>query len=125
MELRVLLCAGFLVAGCFFILVASIGLIRFPDFFSRIHPAGKSDTIGQGLVLFGLFIYEGLSFNTVKLLLIILFIFIANPTATHALAKAAYLAGVKPWVVDLEEISAKKEEKERGPSHPMKEESAR
>lgn len=97
MEFRVLVSVGFLLLGCFFILVASIGLIRFPDFYSRIHPAGKSDTIGQGLVLFGLFIYEGVSFESMKLLMIILFVFIANPTATHALAKAAYLAGVKPW----------------------------
>jgi multicomponent Na+:H+ antiporter subunit G len=54
--------------------------------------------MGQVFVLVGLFIYEGFSFESIKLWLIILFIFIANPTATHAVAKAAYLAGLKPWL---------------------------
>ena len=98
MELRIFLSAGFLAVGCFFILVAALGILRFPDFYSRIHPAGKSDTMGQVFVLIGLFIYEGFSFESIKLWLIILFIFIANPTATHAVAKAAYLAGLKPWM---------------------------
>jgi len=87
----------FIGAGCFIIVVAAIGVVRFPDFFSRMHPAGKADTLGQGMVLFGLMLYEGLTFVSLKLFLIILFIFIANPTATHAIAKAAYIAGVKPW----------------------------
>jgi multicomponent Na+:H+ antiporter subunit G len=76
---------------------AAIGVVRFPDFYSRMHPAGKADTLGQGLVLFGMILYEGLTFVSLKLLLIIVFIFIANPTATHAIAKAAYIAGIKPW----------------------------
>ena len=108
MEFRVLISAFLLLLGCFFILVASIGLIRFPDFYSRIHPAGQSDTVGQGLVLLGLLIYEGISFDSIKLLIIILFVFIANPTAIHALAKAAYLAGVKPWGVGSEKKRSEK-----------------
>lgn len=87
----------FLAAGCFFTIVAAIGVVRFPDFYSRIHPAGKADTLGQGLILLGLIIHEGLTFVSVKLLMIIVFIFIVNPTATHAIVKAAYLAGIKPW----------------------------
>lgn len=108
MEYRVLFSFFLLLVGCFFILVSSIGLIRFPDFYSRIHPAGQSDTIGQGLVLLGLLIYEGVSFDTIKLLIIIVFVFIVNPTATHALAKAAYLAGVKPWGVRVEKKTPEK-----------------
>ena len=87
----------FLMVGCFFVVAASIGVVRFPDFYSRMHPAGKNDTLGQALILVGLIIYEGFSFVSIKLLLIIIFIFIVNPTATHAIAKAAYIAGVKPW----------------------------
>ncbi len=49
-------------------------------------------------MLSGLIVYEGFSLVSVKLLFIILFVFIANPTATHAVAKAAYLAGLKPWI---------------------------
>lgn len=97
-DLRDLLVGALLTLGCFFILVAAIGLVRFPDFYTRLHPAGKSDTVGQGLVLAGLMVYQGLSFESLKLFLIVLFIFIANPTATHALTKAAHVAGIKPWL---------------------------
>lgn len=103
MEVREIIAGILLALGCFFIVVASIGIVRFPDFYSRIHPAGKSDTLGQALVLLGLMAYEGFSLVSIKLLIIIAFIFIVNPTATHALAKAAYLAGVKPWKKESKE----------------------
>lgn len=96
-TLRLALTGVFLAAGCFFIVVSAIGIVRFPDFYSRMHPAGKSDTLGQAMVLLGLMVYEGFTLVSVKLLLILIFIFIVNPTATHALAKAAYIAGVMPW----------------------------
>ena len=97
MEIRTVITGVFLAVGCFFILVASIGIIRFPDFYSRMHPAGKTDTLGQAMILIGLMVYEGFSMVSVKLAIIITFIFIVNPTATHALAKAAYVVGLKPW----------------------------
>ncbi|HDH05665.1 MAG TPA: monovalent cation/H(+) antiporter subunit G [Nitrospirae bacterium] len=97
MDIRIIITGILLALGCFFIVVASIGIVRFPDFYSRMHPAGKADTLGQFLVLSGLMVYEGFSLVSIKLLIIIIFIFIVNPTATHALAKAAYLSGVKPW----------------------------
>jgi multicomponent Na+:H+ antiporter subunit G len=100
MDIRTIITGVLLAFGCFFIVVASIGIVRFPDFYSRMHPAGKSDTLGQSLILSGLMVYEGLSMVSIKLLIIIIFIFIANPTATHSLAKAAYVAGVKPWQRD-------------------------
>ncbi len=85
------------IAGSFFLIVGAIGIIRFPDFYTRMHPAGKCDTLGQALILLGLIIYEGASFISIKMLFIIIFIFVATPTATHAIAKAAYVAGVEPW----------------------------
>lgn len=97
MEIQTIIAGIFLAIGCFFIVVASIGIVRFPDFYSRMHPAGKTDTLGQATVLIGLVIYEGFTLISVKLLIIILFIFVANPTATHALANAAYVVGLKPW----------------------------
>ncbi len=97
MDIITIITGVFLAIGCFFIVVASIGVVRFPDFYSRMHPAGKTDTLGQATVLIGLMIYEGFSLISVKLLIIILFAFIANPTATHALANAAYAVGLKPW----------------------------
>ena len=87
MDIRIIITAICLIIGCFFIFVSAIGIVRFPDFFSRIHPAGKADTMGQTMVLIGLIVYEGFTLVSVKLLFIIIFIFIANPTATHALAK--------------------------------------
>ena len=97
-----LLATGILLGlGCLLMLVAAIGLVRFPDFYSRIHPAGKGDTLGQGLVLAGLMVAAigmGEEWTVwVKLALIIGFIFVANPTATHALARAAWVTGVRPW----------------------------
>ena len=89
-------------AGVFFILVGSIGLLRFPDFYTRLHATGKCDTLGGGLVLLGAGIYHFFQYPETllvpaKLAFLIFFIFIANPTATHAIMKAAYKTGVKPW----------------------------
>lgn len=97
MEIRVIITGVLLFTGCFLIVVAAIGIVRFPDFYSRIHPAGKADTMGQFLILLGLMVYEGFSFVSVKLVLIVAFIFIANPTATYAIARAAHIRGKKHW----------------------------
>jgi len=87
----------FIIIGAFLILVSSIGLIRMPGFYTRIHAAGKTDTLGQMFVVFGLILYKGLTLISLKLLFLLAFIFVANPTATHALAHTAYRAGVKWW----------------------------
>lgn len=87
----------FIIIGAFLILVSSIGLIRMPGFYTRIHAAGKTDTLGQMFVVFGLILYNGLTLISLKLLFLLAFIFVANPTATHALAHTAYRAGVKWW----------------------------
>ena len=100
MDIRTIITGIFLGLGCFLIVTGSVGIVRFPDFYTRMHPAGKTDTLGQGLILFGLIVYEGVSFVSVKLLFIIVFIFIANPTATHFLAQTAYQSGLKPWKKD-------------------------
>ena len=97
MDIRIIITGIFMAIGCFFVFVSAIGIVRFPDFYSRMHPAGKADTMGQTMVLLGLMVFEGFTLVSVKLLFIILFIFIANPTATHALANAAYNSGVEPW----------------------------
>lgn len=86
----------FVVAGIFFLLIGSIGIIRLPDFYSRTHAISKSDALGIMLVILGLIIYEGFHINSLKLLLILLFISLANPIGVHALANAAYESGLKP-----------------------------
>lgn len=86
----------FLLTGAFFFIVGSIGLNRLPDVYTRLHATTKCDTLGQALVLLGVIFYEGATFTSVKVLLIAIFVLIANPTAAHALAKGAYMYGVKP-----------------------------
>jgi len=91
-----------LAIGIFFMFVGAVGLLRLPDFYTRLHATGKCDTLGEGLIILGLiiyhfFYYSGISLIPVKLLFLIIFIFIANPTATHAIVKAAYLTGLTPW----------------------------
>ncbi|MFW5896848.1 MAG: monovalent cation/H(+) antiporter subunit G [Bacillota bacterium] len=80
----------FVAAGIFFFVVGTVGLLRLPDSYTRMHATTKCDTLGIGLTLVGLGIHAGISFETVKLLLIILFVWITNPTATHVIARATY-----------------------------------
>jgi multicomponent Na+:H+ antiporter subunit G len=84
--------------GTLFLMISSIGLIRFPDFYTRAHAVGKSDTLGLMLTLAGLAVYNGWELSTVKIVIIILFVMIANPTATHAITRAALRFGLSPWV---------------------------
>lgn len=85
-----------ILSGAFFLLVASIGIVRFPDFYTRIHAMGKGDTLGIILILMGLCIYEGFTLNSAKLLIALVFVALTNPVATHALARAALRYGLKP-----------------------------
>ncbi len=97
----------FLAAGIFFMFTGVIGLLRLPDFYTRLHATGKCDTLGEVLIIAGLLVYHLFVYSPgaelpvklvpVKLIFLIIFIFLANPTATHAIMKAAYKTGVKPW----------------------------
>ncbi len=97
MEVKIVISGILLALGCFLMVVAAVGLVRFPDFYSRIHPAGKCDTLGQSFVLLGLVVHTGFSLVSVKLLIIMAFIYLANPMATHFIAKAAYRTSLEPW----------------------------
>ncbi|MGH7827618.1 MAG: monovalent cation/H(+) antiporter subunit G [Candidatus Binatia bacterium] len=87
----------FLVGGAFFLLVSCVGLLRLPDFYTRAHAVGKAETLGSTLVLVGLALYNGAALSTFKLLLIVVIIAVTNPTATHALTRAAVRSGLKIW----------------------------
>jgi len=91
-----------LVAGGFFCIVGGIGLLRMPDFFTRMHAASVTDTLGVGCILGGLMLQAGLTLVAVKLLFIGVLVFFTSPTATHALARAATARGVKPLLADEE-----------------------
>jgi multicomponent Na+:H+ antiporter subunit G len=98
-----LVAAALVVAGLFWLAVGGLGIVRFPDFYTRLHPAGKADTFGATLILLGLVVHQGLSLLSVKLLLIEVFILIANPAAAHAIGRAARRAGLVPWTGVKEE----------------------
>ncbi|HIJ49549.1 MAG TPA: cation:proton antiporter [Nitrospinae bacterium] len=87
----------FIVAGLFFLIVAAVGVIRLPDVFSRSHAVSLTDSLGASLMLVGLALHEGLSINTLKILVVLALLYILNPVIAHATIRAALRAGVKPW----------------------------
>lgn len=97
-----------LLAGGFFSIVGAIGLVRMPDFFTRMHAASVTETLGAGLILLGLMLQAGLTLVTAKLLMVGLLIYFTSPTATHALAKAAMLRGLQPQLGARGEESSKR-----------------
>ena len=90
-----------IVGGIFFIVVGSIGLLRLPDVYTRLHAAGMTDTMGAGLVLIGLSFQAGLTLITVRLLLIWAFLLFTSPIGTHALARAALHGKVEPIRIEV------------------------
>lgn len=85
-----------LLTGGFFGVTGAVGLLRFPDFYTRLHAASVTDTSCAGLIVVGLILQAGISLMSIKLLLILLILAYTSPTATHALAKAAMHGGLKP-----------------------------
>ena len=92
-----------LIGGLIFFTGGAIGILRFPDFYSRLHPAGKLDTAGQLLALsaVALYVVGDLSLahilTSAKIGLIVVFVYITSPTATHAMVDAGVRSGLKPW----------------------------
>ena len=97
MELLLHIAAGAcLLGGAAFLVIGAIGLVRLPDFFTRIHATGIIDTLGIALTFAGLVLLAGFSLPAVKLVLILCFVLLTGPTATHALAKAALHGRLDP-----------------------------
>lgn len=100
-----ILAAIFIVLGLFFFTGGSIGILRFPDFYSRLHPAGKLDSMGLLMTMTGMALYTAQEFSlaalltALKIMLIVIFVFITSPTATHAIVDAGVRAGLEPWTV--------------------------
>ncbi len=89
-----------LLAGGALIVTGGIGLLRLPDFFTRLHAASLTDTLGFALIVFGLALQSGLGITSFKLVLALAFLLLTGPVATHALAKAALHGSLRP--VDLD-----------------------
>jgi multicomponent Na+:H+ antiporter subunit G len=94
-----------LVAGAAFCVIGALGLVRMPDFYTRVHAAGITDTAGAGLMLVGMILQAGFTLIAVKLLMIALLLMFASPTATHALAKAALARGLQPLLAPEDDPS--------------------
>jgi multicomponent Na+:H+ antiporter subunit G len=87
-----------IIGGGFFLVVSSLGILRLPDFFSRSHAVGKSETLGSLLLLLGLAVHNGFALESAKLGLIVFFIAVTNPSGIHVLSRAALRKGLEIWV---------------------------
>ncbi|MCF6275459.1 MAG: monovalent cation/H(+) antiporter subunit G [Robiginitomaculum sp.] len=94
--LQFALSAIFLVGGVFFVVAGTVGVLRLPDFYTRMHAAGMTDTLGAELILLGLIVQAGWSQMSLKLALIAFLLFLTSPTASHAVVGAAHHAKLKP-----------------------------
>lgn len=91
-----LVSAALVTGGLVFTLAGAIGVLRLPEFYTRMHAAGVTDTLGAEMVLIGLAIQAGFTLLAAKILLVGLFLFLTSPTATHAIAYAAQKSGLDP-----------------------------
>ena len=112
--------SGFFIAcGIGALLIGSLGLLRLPDVYCRIHAVGMIDTAGASFIILGLIIHEGFTLVSVKLVLIGVFLFFTSPIATHAVAQVAHKSGVVPVgrnlarVADTKNVRASSETKKR------------
>jgi multicomponent Na+:H+ antiporter subunit G len=97
MDMLVLALSGLSIAiGVIALLIGSLGLIKLPDVYCRIHAVGMIDTAGASFIILGMIIHQGFSLVSFKLALIGVFLFFTSPIATHAVAQVALKMGVKP-----------------------------
>ncbi|MEM6382544.1 MAG: monovalent cation/H(+) antiporter subunit G [Pseudomonadota bacterium] len=89
--------AALIVVGSVFILIAALGMLRFPDLYSRSHAASKAGTVGSGILLLALALYSGDGAIVARAFAAFLFLILTAPIAAHLLARAAYYVGHKPW----------------------------
>ena len=98
----------FLALGCVVSLTGSYGLLRMPDFYTRLHAASVTETLGAGLILLGLMLQAGFTLVSVKLAIIGMLILFTSPAATNALAKAGMARGIEPLLGSREGASSKR-----------------
>ncbi|MFH1621592.1 MAG: monovalent cation/H(+) antiporter subunit G [Candidatus Omnitrophota bacterium] len=87
----------FIFVGIVFDLFGCLGLIRLPDIYNRLQASTKCVTLGTVSILFGLFLFRGISATGIKAILCIGFVILTAPVSAHALARAAHRSGVKLW----------------------------
>jgi multicomponent Na+:H+ antiporter subunit G len=89
-----------LLFGGFFVLVGGIGLLRMPDFYTRMHAGSVTETLGTMLIILGLMLQAGLDLASFKLFTILLFLLFTGPVSAYAMANAANISGLKPVLRD-------------------------
>ncbi len=92
----------FIAAGGFFCIVGAFGIIRMPDFYTRMHASGVIDPFGVSLILIGLMFQAGFTLVMAKLVVIVLLLLFTSPVACHALGRAALHRGLKPKLAEKE-----------------------
>jgi len=97
------LIVALLAAGLFFHVVASVGVLRLPDYYTRLHAVGKAETLGVLLTLGAVILWQGATLTSAKVFFVTLFFFLTNPTATHVIARAALRTGQTPRADIMEE----------------------
>ena len=96
-ALLVWVSAGLVLAGALFFLAGTVGLLRFPDVYNRLHALTKADNMGLGLIVAGLILQSGSLVAGLEMLLIWLLVLASGATAAHLIATAALRGGVRPW----------------------------
>jgi len=99
MEAMLSLLSGFfLLFGSFLCLSGGVGILRFPDFYTRMHAVGVTDTLAAAMILIGLMLQNPETLVIIKLMLILLMTLFISPAASHALGQAAVLNNLSPLV---------------------------
>lgn len=97
MSLTDVLSVVLILGGCFFFLAGTVGLLRFPDVYTRLHALTKADTLGLGFVVLGLIVRSGIGPVMFKLAFIWILAAIASASIAHLIAEAAHREGIPPW----------------------------
>lgn len=87
----------FIFLGLVFIFFGTLGIIRFPDIYTRLQTSSKCDAAGTVALLVGLMVREGFDSLSLRILIILVFLLLTNPVASHAIARSAAIRGIKPW----------------------------
>ncbi len=106
MEIRSAACALLLLLGLFFMMVSVKGVIKFPDFFSRLHAIGLGQSLGMGFCCLGMFIYQGPNITGLKILMVLFVSMLAGPIGTHIVDRVAFREGLKKEEKDAERREA-------------------
>ena len=101
-EIRSAACALLLLLGLFFMMVSVKGVIKFPDFFSRLHAIGLGQSLGMGFCCLGMFIYQGPNITGLKILMVLFVCMLAGPIGTHIVDRVAFREGLKKEEKDAE-----------------------